>query len=77
MNHQLQKSTIDFKQKIDEDSEFSVIFRAKPRNKDNGNNGSFQVVVRVSEDIRKAIKRENDRIYLDLTTKRVVDRFYI
>ena len=65
------------KQKIEEDSEFSVIFCAKPRNKDNGNNGSFQVVVRVSDDIRKAIKRENDRIYLDLTTKRVVDRFYI
>ena len=36
-----------------------------------------QIVARVSGDIRKAIKKNRDKIFADLTTYRVVDRFYI
>lgn len=61
------------KERIESGSEFSVVFSTKPRNEDE----KFQVVVRVSEDIRKIIKLEGDRIYNGLGTNRVVDRFYI
>ena len=37
----------------------------------------FLVVARVSEDIQKLIKMSNDKIYMDLVSHRVVDRFYI
>ena len=60
------------KEKIDAGSEFTVVFSNK-----RSNDNKFQVVARVSEEIRKVIKLEGDKIYNGLGTNRVVDRFYI
>ena len=54
------------------------LFCKKPRNSDDGDtNTYYQVVVRVNDDIRRAIKMNNDKIYMDLIAHHVVDRFYI
>ena len=68
------------KEQIDKGSEFTIVFSKKPRDQQEragDSNNNFQVVARVSENIRSLIKSENDRIYIDLVAHRVVDRFYI
>ena len=37
----------------------------------------YQVVARVSEDIREIIKSNNDRIFIGLTSHPIFDRFYV
>ena len=37
----------------------------------------YQVVARVGEDIRRAIKNSDDKIYMDLVALQVVDRFFV
>ena len=63
------------KQLIDQGSEFSIIFSKDP--KDSEKYDTFQIVARVSEDIRDILRKNNDFIYVDLSSYRVVDRFYI
>ena len=76
----VKKQNPRIKERIDAGSEFSIVFCKKatnPQNDDTDANKYFQVVVRVSEDIRRAIKMNSDKIYIDLIAHRVVDRFYI
>ena len=58
--------------KLDSESEFSIVYCRKPR--DNDVEGQHQVVARVSEDVRKIIKSCDNRIYMDLSALKVVDR---
>ena len=60
---------------IENGSEFSIIFSKGP--KEDAKYNTHQVVARVSEDIRDAIRLANNRIYIELTSHRVVDRFYV
>ena len=71
----VKKQNPNIKSRIEAGSEFSVVYCVKPKNE--SQDAKYQVVVRVSDDVRRAIKLENDRIYFDLTAKKVVDRFYI
>ena len=65
------------KVKVDEGSEFSIVFCKKPVETAPANKKFHQIVARVSDDIRQIIKRSNNRIYMDLSSHRVVDRFYV
>ena len=65
------------KEKIDQGSEFSVVFSRKPNEAWPENKKFHQVVVRVSDDIRQIVKQSNNKIYMGLHAHRVVDRFYI
>ena len=63
-------------ERIDNGSEFSIVYYKKPNNAENENEGTnnyYQVVARVSEDIRKVIKMNNDKIYMDLVAHHVFD----
>ena len=60
---------------IEKGSEFSIIFSKGP--KEDTKYNTHQVVARVSEDIRDAIRLANNRIYIELTSHRIVDRFYV
>ena len=62
------------KDKLDNAAKFSIIYSRKP--KEDGTN-FFQIVAHVDDVIRQAIKSSNDQIYMDLTSHRVIDRFYI
>ena len=71
-------------EKIEEGSEFSVVFskehHLKPgfkRNVDADNDTVYQVVVRVSDEIRHIIKSSGDRIFIGFSSYRVFDRFYV
>jgi hypothetical protein len=73
----VKKQNPRLKDKLEQESAFKIVYSKKPRdNAPEGKNG-FQVVVRVSEEVRKIIKDSNDRIYVDLESYKVVDRFYI
>ena len=65
------------KELIEKDSEFSIVFSKEPRNDAQPGNKYFQVVVRVSDEIRKVIKASDDKIFMGSGSYRVVDRFYI
>ena len=66
------------KEKMDNGSEFSIVFYKNPKTENvNNDRNYYQVVARVSEDIRHTIKKSNNKIYMDLVAHRVVDRFYI
>ena len=69
------------KEKIDNGSHFSVVFSREYKGKDDDEETDeekeYQVVVRVSNDIRAAIKACGDRIYLGFKCHRIVDRFYV
>ena len=67
------------KEKIDTGSELSIVFSKNPRNSNHSDNTNhyYQVVARVSGDVRRAIKTSNDKIFVDFVAYRVVDRFYI
>ena len=69
----IKKQNPKVKQLIEEGSEFSIVYTKSP----GGENKYHQVVARVSEEIRKAIKENKDRIHADLLAYRVVDRFYV
>ena len=66
------------KELIEKGSEFSIVFVKEPRGEENDQRRKFyQVVARVSDDIRRAIKCNDDKIYMDLVALRVVDRFFV
>ena len=76
----VKKQNPRIKERIDQGSEFTIVFSKKPRDQQNRTgdvDNNFQVVARVSDDVRRVIKSENDRVYIDLVAHRVVDRFYI
>ena len=69
---------------IENGSQFSVVFK-KEHNVNYGQNGlildrvekAFQVVVRVSEEIRQCLKSNNDRLYIGIQAYKVFDRFHV
>ena len=65
------------KEKLQNGAEFKIIFTKKPQDEESGNNKYVQVVARVSNNMREAIRLADDRIYMDLVAHRVVDRFFI
>ena len=66
------------KEKIQNGSEFKIVFTKKPQDEESGNKNKYiQVVARVSNDMREAIRLADDRIYMDLVAHKVVDRFFI
>ena len=69
----VRKQNPDINVKMENGSTFKVVFTRKSKE---GNN-KCQVVIRVSEDIRDSMKQSGNRIFLDLTSHRVMDRFYI
>ena len=71
----LKKQNPQLEGKLDQESDFSIVYCRKPR--DHEENRGHQVVARVSEEVRKIIKNGNNRIYMDLLALKVVDRFYI
>ena len=61
-------------QLIDKESTFSIVYSKDPNNDNNGDGRKFYLVVaRVSNDIRKAIKSNNNKIFVDMQAYRVVD----
>ena len=72
---QVKKQNPEIKRSIDSGSEFNIVFTTKPS--EDSENRHVKVVVRVSPEIRSIIKANNNRIYIDLMSYRVVDRFYI
>ena len=63
---------------MDNGSELSIVFCKEPKvNDNNGRTQYYQVVARVGEDIRRAIKNSDDKIYMDLVALQVVDRFFV
>ena len=65
-------------------SEFTVVFakelNPKPRPTalvEDENSKLFQIVARVSEDIRRSLKSDNDKLFIGLTSHHVFDRFYV
>ena len=72
------------KEKLDNGSEFSIVFK-KEHNVNYGKNGlildrvekAFNVVARVSDDIREALKAANDKLYIGFAAHKITDRFYV
>ena len=66
------------KEKIENGSEFSIVYSKQPREGGSTNN-YYQVVARVSNDIRQAIKQSDDKIYdkVQITTSYLRDNTYI
>ena len=65
----------EIKALVEAGSTFSVVYSKDPP--DTGDKKFYQVVVRVSEEVRKVIKQNNNKIYVELMSYRVVDRFYV
>lgn len=65
------------KELIDKGSDFSIVFSKAPKSDGSNSNQYHQVVARVSNDIRQAIKNSNNKVYTDLVSHRVVDRFFV
>ena len=63
------------KELMERGSTFSVVYCKSPT--DECEKKYHQVVLRVSEDIRKVIRSNNNKLFADLTAYRVVDRFYV
>ena len=57
-------------------SEFVVVF-TKEYKLEGKEEGEFQVVARVSDDIRAAIKLNRDKIFIGFNSHHVTDRFYV
>ena len=69
-------------ERLAEGSEFSIVFtkehEMRPEQVLEGeNNTVHQVVARVSDDIREAIKAAGDKIFVGMSSHRVFDRFYV
>lgn len=67
------------KEKMENGSEFSIVFAKSPKEDSIGGykNKFYQIVARVSNDIRQIIKMSDHKIYMDLVAHRVVDRFFV
>ena len=73
----VKKQNPTIKTQIENGSEFNVVFSKKPKDETSEQANGHQVVIRVSEEIRNSIKRNGNRIFLELSAHKVVDRFYI
>ena len=60
------------KEKLEGGSHFSVVF-----SKEHNESNEFQVVARVSDDLRAVMKANGDKIFLGFKSLRVTDRFYV
>ena len=65
-------------------SEFTVVFAKELKTKsrttafvEDENSKLFQIVARVSEDIRRILKSDNDKLFIGFTAHHVFDRFYV
>ena len=67
------KQNSQIKTLVDNGSRISVVLIKPPRDEQE----YFQVAVRVSPEIRKAIKNNGDKVHIGLRRYKVVDRFYI
>ena len=74
---QIKLQNHNIKHLIEEGHEFSIVYCKNPRETANNENKHFQIVVRVGVEIRKAIKANKDKIFMNLSAYRVVDRFYV
>ena len=73
----VKKQNLRVKELIDKGSEFDVVFSKPPRENAPVGKKYYQVVIRVGDDIRRALKAADDKIFMDLRVHQVVDRFYI
>ena len=67
----------EIKQLIEGGSEFSIVYSKKPNETNENGNKHCQIVARVGEEIRKVIKANRDKVFAELSSYRVVDRFYV
>ena len=59
-------------------SDFSIVFAKEPREGDTQSRKKYwQVVARVSDDMRKVLRSSGDKIYVGLLALKVVDRFFV
>ena len=72
---QVKNQNPHIKELCEKGSEFSVIFAKEP--KEDGKFKTYHVVARVSDDIRKILEQNRNRIFLGMSSHRVIDRFYI
>ena len=54
-----------------------MVYSKSPNDRNEGESKKYQVVVRVGEEIRRAIKGNRNKVFVELSAHRVVDRFYI
>ena len=74
----VKKQNPEIKTLIDQGSEFSIVYSKSPSDTPGKKeNKHFQVVARVGDKIRKAMKANRDKVFVDLSSYRVVDRFYV
>ena len=74
----VKKQNPEIKELMEQGSEFSIVFAKEPREAgSNGKKEYYQVVARVSDDIRKVMKSSGNKVYVDLVAHRVVDRFFV
>ena len=62
---------------MEEGCEFSIVYSKGPKDNTPEEKKHHQIVARVGGQIRKVIKANRDKIYMNLSACRVVDRFYI
>ena len=68
----------DIKTLVEAGSTFSVVYSKSPPNNTNSEAKKYhQIVARVSEDVQKVIRTNRNRLFADLSSYRVVDRFYV
>jgi hypothetical protein len=60
-------------ERIDQGSELNVVFVRKPPN----NKKFYNIVVRVSPDIRALLKKKSNKIHIGVSVHRIVDRFHV
>ena len=63
-------------EKLESGSEFSVVFTKEHKNK-RDDSPTYQVVARISKDIREALKANSDKVFIGFSSHRVFDRFYV
>ena len=65
------------KEKLENGSKFTVVFSKEHNVRENSEAKEYQVVARVSEDIRAVIKANGNKIFIGFNSHRIVDRFYV
>ena len=85
LTNRIKNQNPEIKELIDKGSEFKILFEKKLKENNSRNKGIEHmngktlsyVVVRVSDEIRKLIKINGNRIFIGLTAHRINDRFYV
>ena len=73
--NKIKKQNPKLKELLDNGSEFTIVYTRESKSDDDQQ--GHQVVARVSDDIRKAMKESHNKIYIDLNSYKVIDWFYI